>query len=762
MTILVFYVLWKFSPDLPSYSELKNYKPSLTTRVFTSDGMLLDEYFIEERLFVPIEKIPKNLINAFISAEDKNFYKHFGIDILSIFRAAITNISHLGSNKRLVGASTITQQVVKNFLLSKEVSFERKIKEIILAIRIEQVLSKDKILELYLNDIYLGYGSYGIAASSLNYFNKTLHELNLHEMAFLAALPKAPNNYHPIKNYNNAIARRNWVLDQMKSNGYISDKDVQVKNNKLVVIERETIHPINAEYFREEVRKILYNKFGKKNLYEEGLVVKTTLNTFFQNTADKVLVDGLIDHDKRRGWRGSLIKTNNILFSEKLLSNVYNPFPDKWDLVIVEKVKNNSIQIRFLDNSKDIINLSLSNKWLEEENFNINDVFFVEKLNGELIIRQTPKANGAIIVIDPHSGKILALTGGFSFKLSEFNRATQAKRQPGSAFKPFVYISALKEGFTPSTLILDAPYVIDQGKGLPKWKPSNYAEKFYGLGTLRLGIEKSRNLMTIRLADKIGMEKILKTAKDFDLQKGLDNNMSMALGAGVVTLKDLTNAYAMIVNGGKKIKPKLIQSVYDRKGKLIYTSEEKKCTNCIQLGSMIDYELPEIEELEKFIIDKKLAYQMTSMLEGVVKRGTGKRIDELQIPLAGKTGTTNDNKDAWFIGFSPDIAVGVYVGYDNPKSLGYKETGSKVAVPIFKNFMKQALLKNNRIPFRVPSGISFVRIDPETGLQTNKENGIMEPFIQGTEPFNKKNQVLDSLGSVTTETLSGTGSLLFN
>ena len=336
------------------------------------------------------------------------------------------------------------------------------------------------------------------------------------------------------------------------------------------------------------------------------------------------------------------------------------------------------------------------------------------------------------------------------------------KDNQGSAFKPFVYISALKEGFTPSTLILDAPYVIDQGKGLPKWKPSNYAEKFYGLGTLRLGIEKSRNLMTIRLADKIGMEKILQTAKDFDLQKGLDNNMSMALGAGVVTLKDLTNAYAMIVNGGKKIKPKLIQSVYDRKGKLIYTSEEKKCTNCIQLGGMIDYELPKIEELEKFIIDKKLAYQMTSMLEGVVKRGTGKKIDELQIPLAGKTGTTNDNKDAWFIGFSPDIVVGVYVGYDNPKSLGYKETGSKVAVPIFKNFMKQALLKNNKIPFRVPSGISFVRIDPETGLQTNKENGIMEPFIQGTEPFNKKNQVLDSLGSVTTETLSGTGSLLFN
>ena len=762
MTILIFYILWKFSPDLPSYSELKNYKPSLTTRVFTSDGMLLDEYFIEERLFVPIEKIPVNLIYAFISAEDKNFYNHFGIDLLSIIRAAITNISNLGSNKRLIGASTITQQVVKNFLLSKEVSLERKIKEIILAIRIEQVLSKDNILELYLNDIYLGYGSYGVAASSLNYFNKSLQELNLEEMAYLAALPKAPNNYHPLKNYNNAIARRNWVLDRMKSNDYISEEELKVKKNKLIVMKRETIHPINADYFREEVRKILYNNFGKKNLYEEGLVVKTTLNTFFQNIADQVLVDGLIDHDKRRGWRGPITNVNSILSSEKSLNDILNPFPNKWHLSVVKEIYNKSVEIKYLNNETDIISLSENNQWLAKEKLEIGDVFFIEKVNNELIIRQTPKADGAIIVIDPHSGKVLALTGGFSFKISEFNRATQAKRQPGSAFKPFVYMSALKDGFTPSTLILDAPYVIDQGPGLPKWKPSNYAEKFYGLGTLRIGVEKSRNLMTIRLADKLGMNKILKTAEDFNLHKGLDNNLSMALGAGVVTLKDLTNAYAMIVNGGKKIKPKLIQSVYDRRGKLIFTSEEKKCPNCIQSGDLIDYDLPKIEEKEEFIIDKKLAYQMTSMLEGVVQRGTGKRIAELKIPLAGKTGSTNDNKDAWFIGFSPDLVVGVYVGYDHPKSLGYKETGSKVAVPIFKDFMSQALFNKNKIPFRVPSGISFVRIDSQTGLQTDSKDGIMEPFIQGTEPFNQKVLVLDSFGSVMTDTLSGTGSLLIN
>ena len=476
------------------------------------------------------------------------------------------------------------------------------------------------------------------------------------------------------------------------------------------------------------------------------------------------MVEGLIEHDKRRGWRGPITKANSILSSEKLFQNIHNPFPNKWHLAVVKKVDNNSksVEIVYFNNKEGTIKLVDRNQWLEKEELEIGDVFFVEKINKELIIRQTPKANGAIIVIDPHSGKVLALSGGFSFKISEFNRATQAKRQPGSAFKPFVYMSALKEGFTPSTLILDAPYVIDQGPGLPKWKPSNYAEKFYGLGTLRLGVEKSRNLMTIRLADKIGMKKILKTAEDFNLHKGLDNNLSMALGAGVVTLKDLTNAYAMIVNGGKRIKPKLIQSVYDRRGKLIFTSEEKKCPNCIQTEGLIIYDLPKIEEKKEFIIDKKLAFQMTSMLEGVVLRGTGKRIAQLKIPLAGKTGTTNDNKDAWFIGFSPDLVVGVYVGYDNPRSLGYKETGSKAAAPIFEKFMSQALFNKNKIPFRVPSGISFVKIDPQTGLQTDGTDGIMEPFIQGTEPFNEKILVLDSLGSVSNETLSGTGSLLIN
>mgnify|MGYP001243627402 CR=1 FL=1 len=664
--------------------------------------------------------------------------------------------------ERMIGASTISQQVVKNFLLTKEVSLERKIKEMILAIRIEQVLSKDQILELYLNEIYLGYGSYGIATASLNYFNKSLQELNLEEMAYLAALPKAPNNYHPTKNYNRAVERRNWVLDQMFFNGYLSKEDLLTKKINLTINQREQILPIEANYFKEEVRKILYDNFREKNLYEEGLVVKTTLNTFHQKIADKVLIEGLIDHDKRRGWKGPITNLKNNDFISKKYKNITNPFPNKWHLAIIDNILEESLKVKLHNNQISEIFLNGDNQWLEKEKFKIGDVFFIENINNKAIIRQLPKANGAIIVIDPHSGKILALSGGLSFKISEFNRATQAKRQPGSAFKPFVYMSALKDGFTPSTLILDAPYVIDQGPGLPKWKPSNYAEKFYGLGTMRLGVEKSRNLMTIRLADKIGMTKILKTAEDFKLREGLDNNLSMALGAGLVTLKDLTNAYAMVVNGGKDIKPKLIQSVHNRRGKLIFNSEEKKCLNCIQTGNNINYELPKIEENYVSIIDEKIAYQMTSMLEGVVQRGTGKKILDLNIPLAGKTGTTNDNKDAWFIGFSPDLVVGIYVGYDQPKSLGYKETGSKVAVPIFKKFMNEALLTKNKIPFRIPSGISFVKIDPSSGLQSTDRDGIMEPFVLGTEPFNKKIKILDSLGSVMKDTLSGTGSLLIN
>ena len=761
---ITIYYLWKLSPELPSYTEIKNYNPSLTSRVFTSDGMLLDKYYIQERIFVPIERIPQNLINAFISAEDKNFYYHFGIDPIAIMRASISNILNKYSNKRLIGASTITQQVVKNLLLTNEVSIKRKFKEMILAIRIENILDKNQILELYLNDIYLGYGSYGVASASLNYFNKSLSELEIEEGAFLAALPKAPNNYNPKNKYEKAINRRNWVLKQMHENNYISESQLLKIHKPLITIERYESKFQEANYFKEEIRKQLNKSFGTDTLYERGLIVKTSIDTKIQKTLDNVLIEGIINQDKKNGWRGIIQNSTKSISNKNFVINVKNPFPKKWVLQQIISTSLETLLVKDKNNVDQEIDLTnKNNKWLSKYKFFKGDIFFTEIINNELTIRQIPEVNGAMIAMDPHTGKVLALSGGFSYALSEFNRATQAKRQPGSAFKPFVYITALKEGYNPSTLILDAPYVVDQGPGLPKWKPSNYSDKFYGLSTMRTGIEKSRNLMTIRLSDKIGMLKILETAKDFKIEKYMDENMSMSLGSGLTKLIDLTNAYAMIVNGGKEIKPTLILSVHDKSGKQILNNSNTKCLKCFQNSLKIDYSIPKIFSNQRSVLDPRIAYQITSMLEGVIIRGTGIKIKELGVPFAGKTGTTNQNKDAWFIGFSPDLALGVYIGFDKPKSLGYKQTGSSVAVPIFKNFMKKANINPNKIPFRIPSGISFVKIDPNTGFPTKNSKGILEPFIIGTEPYNKDNiQKLDNLSTINNNSISGTGSLLIN
>ncbi len=761
---LFFVVLWKYSPELPGYDKIVDYKPNLSSRVYSSDGLLLKSFFIEERIFIPIEKIPKNIINAFISAEDKNFYNHFGIDILAIIRAAFINTLSYYSNNRLIGASTITQQVVKNLLLSNEISYERKIKEIILAIRIEQILTKSQILELYLNDIYLGFGSYGIGTASLNYFNKSVDELELQEIAFLAALPKAPNNYNPIHKYEAAMNRRNWVIERMYKNKFISNNEKNVLDLPIITNQRTQNNFYEGEYYYEEIRKLLNKKYGNETLYKEGLIIKTSIDTKLQKIADLSLISGIIDYDKRQGWRGVL---NNIKYDQKnhtlLKYSKTNPFPLKWKPVIAVKTKNNnnSIIAEDLKNHKYIIDLTNSeNKWLDIKDFNDGDIFYLEQKKDLNIIRQVPETNGAVVILDPHNGNVLALSGGFSYNLSKFNRATQAKRQPGSAFKPFVYISALKDGYTPSTLVLDAPYVIDQGPGLPKWKPANYTEEFYGLTTMRTGIEKSRNLMTVRLADKIGIEKILITAKDFGISKYLENQLSMSLGSGLVTLLDITNAYGIIANGGKKIEPKIITSIYSKDGKKIYKSYEKYCKNC-RLEEIINKKrLPQIITSNKNIVDEKIAYQITSMMEGVIKRGTAKKLKKLNISLAGKTGTTNKNKDAWFIGYSPDLAIGVFIGHDTPKSLGFKETGSSVAVPIFQKIVVSSEINKNNIPFRVPSGISFVKIDPTTGEASNQSNSILEPFIFGTEPYRNSINILDSLGTIKNDSISGTGSLL--
>ena len=821
--ILFFYGLWHFGKDLPDYKELSKYNPKVVTRVHAGNGALLAEYAIENRVFVPINVIPKKLINAFLSAEDKGFYNHFGLDIKATLRAVITNIKNLGSGKRLIGASTITQQVAKNFLLSSEVSYERKIKEAILAIRIERAFSKNQILELYLNEIYLGFKSYGVAAAALNYFDKSLDNLDLAETAFLAALPKAPNNYNPLYKNKQAILRRNWVLSQMNKNGYIK-KDIEIKEkNKLLKTRKSTGTDTGyAPYFSEEVRKILNKnkKIGSK-LYTNGYSVRTTLNPFMQLKADNALVNGLELLDKRQGWRGVIqnldLSKLNLNQTLKILNDLQKNLPPKRIVVVVKKVQNKFIEICLPDgdmgkvhfkniswarpqtikkNKLNKLNIYLGARFKNFEEFLlVGDVIVVKeqfnKKEKKYLLSQIPQVNGAIVVLDPNTGRVLAMSGGYNFNKSEFNRATQAKRQPGSAFKPFVYLASLEKNYKPTDLIQDAALAYEQCAGCPKWKPANYTKKFYGPSPLRLGIEKSRNLMTARLAIKLIEEEKLSLIQNFSLKNKLNKNklyellesgasyyqiakyfildvktvrnflndyhkpniiqryaklfginenlppyLSMSLGAGETTLLELTNAYGMIVNGGKKIIPTLIDRVQDRRGKTILKHDQRECINCSSKSN--SSQIPSIASMDsrKKIISSASAYQMTSMLKGAIDRGTGVVIKSLKRNLAGKTGTTNSNTDAWFVGFSSDLVVGVFVGFDKPRPLGFKETGSSVAAPIFKNFMKEVLKNKPDIPFRRPSGIKLISVNSKTGVKANSndKNSILEAFKPGQLP----------------------------
>ena len=769
-----FYILWHFGKDLPDYRQLSEYEPSVVSRVHAANGALLKEYSIERRVFVPIDVIPKKIISAFLSAEDKDFYDHIGIDVQAIIRALITNFKNYGKGKRLVGASTITQQVAKNFLLSSDVTFERKIKEAILAIRIERAFSKKEILELYLNEIYLGNNSYGIAAAALNYFDKSLDDLTIDEAAFLATLPKAPSKYNPKKNYERVFQRRNWVLNQMYRNSYLSKSERNKLQKKEIVLTKSSgLDGTSAPYFAEEIRREMLKKFGFKSLYEGGLSIRTTLNPTLQRYADDALFKGLEDLDKRQGWRGAIhnIKLENVQNDElnKILSKFQVGLPQNRIVAVVKKLKNDKIFLHTLDSQ---IELKFQSKsWLRKQIFYIDkdnnkqighgkkfknfddflrkgDIILLDKKDNIYSISQIPKVNGAIVVINPSTGRVLAMTGGYQFHKSEFNRATQAFRQPGSAFKPFVYLAALDQKIKPTDIILDAPLSYDQGIGLPKWKPANYTKKFYGPSPVRLGIEKSRNLMTARLALLVNMENIKKYGKNFGIYNNLPNLLSMSLGAGETTLMRLTTAYAMIVNGGKKITPILIDRVQDRRGKTILKNDSRKCENC-NLKNYDDLKnIPNLVDEREQITDRGSAYQMVSMLRGAVTRGTGKLINKLNKTLAGKTGTTNSNQDAWFIGFSSDLAVGVFVGFDNPTTLGKKETGSSVAAPIFRTFMSKALHNKPDVPFRRPPGIKLIKVNPKTGLlsKSNSTNYIIEAFKPGQLPNkNSEFDIIDKL-----------------
>ena len=731
-------VLWAFSANLPDYKFLNNYKPPVSSKVYSGEGQLVNDFSTEKRIFVPYNAIPSKVINSFLSAEDKNFFSHPGVDAKGVLRTVINNISNVISSKRLEGASTITQQVAKNFLLSNEVSFNRKLKEAILAFRIERALSKERILELYLNQIYLGEGTYGVASASLEYFDKPISELNYAEAALLAALPKAPSRYNPYKNIELAEFRRGLVLKNLFENNYINEnKYKQLIKSKILLKKRKKIFLEDTRYYVEDIRKDVIDKFGYDKVYKQGLNINTPINLDLQKIATKSLRDGLISYDKRKGWRGRILNKKNIDNWNIGLEKFRLEKSINWNLAIVKKIDKFSTEIETDDKLKGFIsyeNISWTKKEFEEL-FKIGDIIYVENLNkNNFALRQLPRINGGIVVMDPFTGRVLALSGGFSFKKSEFNRSTQAFRQPGSAFKPFIYALALENGYTPSTLILDAPLVLEQGSDLKMWKPENYGKKFYGPSTLRMGLEKSRNLMTVRIAQDLGLKKIVNFSKQLGIYDNPSELLSISLGSAETTLLKLTSAYCSFVNGGKLVNPIMIDRIQDSEGNTIFNNEKRKCLNCDQISSMSD-NYPEIEDNFPQIFSSETAYQMTSILEGAIQNGTGKNLKDLNIDLAGKTGTTNGNTDTWFIGFTSKLAIGVYVGSDNPKPLGKYETGAKTALPIFKKFIKAGVKKRDARPFKVADNILMMVIDPLTGkkAEIQSKKTIIEAYKNNQE-----------------------------
>ena len=732
-TFFLLSILWAFSNNLPDYKFLKNYKPSVSSKVYSGDGELVSDFSTEKRIFIPYKAIPVIIINSFLSAEDKNFFSHPGVDAKGVMRAVINNISNIISSRRLEGASTITQQVAKNFLLTNEVSLNRKIKEAILAFRIERALSKERILELYLNQIYLGEGAYGVASASLEYFDKPISELNYEEAALLAALPKAPSRYNPYKNIELAKFRRDLVLKNLLENNYINKNNYKkFITNKIILKKRKKVFLEDTRYYVEDIRKDVLDKLGFDKVYKQGLNINTPINLNLQKIATQSLRDGLISYDKRRGWHGAVLKAKNIdnwineLKKFKLEKSI------NWELAIIKKISKFSVEIETEKKFKGKINYE-NISWTKQE-FNellsIGDVVYVENINDNIFaLRQLPSVNGGIVVMDPFTGRVLALSGGFSFKKSEFNRATQALRQPGSAFKPFIYALALENGYTPSTLILDAPLVLEQGSDLKMWKPENYGKKFYGPSTLRMGLEKSRNLMTVRIAQDLGIKKIVNFSKQLGIYDDPRELLSISLGSAETTLLKLTSAYSSFVNGGKLIKPIMIDRIQDSEGNTIFNNEKRECINCDQL-SFLSENYPKIEDNFPKIFSAQTAYQMTSILEGVIKNGTGKNLKSLNLDLGGKTGTTNGNTDTWFVGFTSKLVVGVYVGSDNPKPLGKYETGAKTALPIFKSFIKNAVNKEEARPFKVADNILMMVIDPITGKKavTRSKKTIIEAY----------------------------------
>ena len=772
------FVFLKYGQNLPDYNKLAKYKPPVTSRFYSGDGNLLIEYATEQRIFVELKDIPANLQNAFIAAEDKNFWYHQGIDFSGIFRSIFVNIKNkITGNRNLVGASTITQQVAKNFFLTSEQTFVRKIKEIILSLKMERSFSKRHILTLYFNQIFLGFRSYGVAAAALNYFNKPLSKLTLGESAFLAALPKAPNNYNPIIYKERAIDRRNWVLKRMQKDGYITkqemisaqNEDLQVSENFISENQKYSL------YFSEEVRKNLSSIYGEEQLYSGGLTVYTTINPKYQKIATLALKKAVINFDEKNGWRGAekniniddekwlqdeaivkKLQNSNQELWQILLKNtvIYSGFEDEgWKKAIILNVNQNSAEIGFTDGSKGIINLD--NSWTKFIKRIKNDdgtettktfkitymremvkkgdiVFVIKNYDNYFTLKQVPEINGAIVIMNPHTGQVYAMVGGFSYARSKFNRATQAFRQPGSTVKPFIYLTAFEQGYHPASSILDAPVVMEKGDG-SLWRPENYNNTFTGEMTVRRALEQSKNNPAVRMANMVGLRNFIKTAENFGVYKAVKNpNLSMALGSGDTTLIDLTSAFGKLINGGFNIEPFFVDRVQDRNGVVIYKNDNRECLSCNDNWNE-NLTPPELNITKKQLADSKSIYQIVNILQGAVERGSGwkARIDGKTI--CGKTGTSNDQKDVWFIGGTPDLVAGVFIGYDNPKSLGDYMSGGSLATPIFKDFMSEILQDTKDRPFPLPNDMVMLKVDKDKGCRVSSgdnTNTVLEVFKQ--------------------------------
>ena len=791
--------IWYFGRDLPDYQQLANFQPPITTRVLAGDGRLLAEYATERRVFVPIDAIPKRVTAAFLAAEDKNFYTHHGVDPISMLRAAVTDIGRWHSSRRPIGASTITQQVAKNMLLNNELSISRKIKEVLLATRIDEALPKDRILELYLNEIYLGAGAYGVASAALTYFDKPLDQLTLGEAAFLAGLPKAPSNYNPVRFPQAAKFRRDIVLDQMQEAGFATAAEVAAaKADPIVVRHREDTEVVDAPYFAEEVRRELIARFGERAVYEGGLTVRTSLDGKLQAEADKALRDGLITYDRGHGgWRGPVDRIDaRTDWAAKLAALPLPPGADAmhWQLALVLNNEGDSAEIGLKDGSTGRIPFAQM-RWAQPvrddgefgpsprrvaDVVKVGDVVLVEplpeapeaakkpgpirKIAAGMPERpvalynlcQIPDVSGALVSIDPHTGRVLAVSGGFSYEISQFNRATQAHRQPGSAIKPFVYLTALEHNFTPSTLVSDDPVSIDQGPGLPPWQPGNYESGEYaGPVPIYVALEHSLNIVTARIAAMMTMEPIGQTIESFGIMDQMPREYSMSLGAGETTPLRLTAAYAMLVDGGKKLTPTLIDSVQDRNGVTIYRADNRPCPDCDNV-EWSHQPPPVVPDKRQQIADPVADYQIIQMMQGVVARGTGATVAAVGKPIAGKTGTTSDWRDAWFLGFTPNLAAGVYIGYDNHDSLGRGEQAAVVSAPVFRNFMMEATKDAPDTEFHIPPGLQMYRVNPDT-MQPPQGGGpaVWIAYKPGTGPDTNRDMGLHGVPGEGSDLISG-------